>query len=377
VQAPTAPPKNRTSKAPSAGELAYRLISLIVYLYLFLVSIGMLSKGFKLLGGGFVDGLLESASNPLVGLFVGILATTLAQSSSTTTSLVVALVGGGSMSVVTAIPVIMGANIGTSVTNTLVSMGHIRRGKEFYRAFSASTVHDFFNLLAVVLIFPIQYATNFLGRLSASTAGLLEQVGGLTFTSPLKTVTAPAVKLAVEYLGDYPALLLLAALVIMFGVLHRLVVTLKALVVSKVESLFDQVIFRNAASAMLFGLILTVMVQSSSITTSLVIPLAGAGILTLRQIFPYTLGANVGTTVTAMLAALAVSEVSAVTVAFAHLFFNMAGIILIWPLKPLRQIPLNMARRLAQISVRSRWIPVVYVIALFYILPFLVILISR
>ncbi len=94
---------------------------------------------------------------------------------------------------------------------------------------------------------------------------------------------------------------------------------------------------------MLFGLLITVLVQSSSITTSLAVPFAGAGILTLIQIFPYTLGANIGTTITAMLAALAVGEISAVTVAFAHLLFNICGIALIWPLPAIRRIPLRLA----------------------------------
>ena len=106
---------------------------------------------------------------------------------------------------------------------------------------------------------------------------------------------------------------------------------LKALVIGRVEAFFDSTLFANAGRAMFFGLLITVLVQSSSITTSLAVPLAGAGILTLLQIFPYTLGANIGTTITAMLAALAVGEISAVTVAFAHLLFNVCGIASIWP----------------------------------------------
>ena len=69
----------------------------------------------------------------------------------------------------------------------------------------------------------------------------------------------------------------------------------------KIESFFDQYIFKTAIRAIVFGSIITVMVQSSSITTSLVIPLAGAGVLSLRKIFPFTLGANIGTTITAWL----------------------------------------------------------------------------
>ena len=354
-----------------------RVLTLLLLLYGFLVSIGMLGKAFKMFSGGFVGGLIESASNPLLGLFVGVLATTLVQSSSTTTSLVVALVGSGSMPIDTAIPIVMGANIGTSVTNTLVSLGHVTRGQEFERAFAASTVHDFFNIFAVIVIFPLQMATNFLGILSSQMANLFAEVGGLTFASPLKLVTGPAVNAAATLLDGHPWLLLISALVIMFASLRYLVVALKAIVLGRVEAFFDQTLFANAGRAMLFGLLITVFVQSSSITTSLAVPLAGAGILTLLQIFPYTLGANIGTTITAMLAALAVGEISAVTVAFAHLLFNVCGIAMIWPLPAIRRVPLRVAGAFAPVAANHRWIAVAYILVCFYAVPFAAIFVLR
>ena len=354
-----------------------RILTLVLLLYAFLVSIGMLGKAFKMFSGGFVGGLIESASNPLLGLFVGVLATTLVQSSSTTTSLVVALVGSGSMPIDTAIPIVMGANIGTSVTNTLVSMGHLSRGQEFARAFAASTVHDFFNILAVIVLFPLQLTTNFLGILSSHMATLFADVGGLTFASPLKLVTGPAVKAAAALLEGHPWLLLISALVIMFASLRYLVVVLKAIVLGRVEAFFDQTLFANAGRAMLFGLLITVLVQSSSITTSLAVPLAGAGILSLIQIFPYTLGANIGTTITAMLAALAVGEISAVTVAFAHFLFNICGIAVIWPLASVRRLPLRLARGFAAVAATHRWIAIAYILVCFYAVPFAAIIALR
>ena len=354
-----------------------RVLTLLFLLYGFLVSIGMLGKAFKMFSGGFVDGLIASASNPLLGLFVGVLATTLVQSSSTTTSLVVAMVGSGSMPIHTAIPIVMGANIGTSVTNTLVSLGHISRGQEFERAFAASTVHDFFNILAVFVLFPLQVTTNFLGILSSHLATLFQEVGGLTFASPLKLLTDPAVKAITHLLDGHPWILLILALVIMFASLRYLVVALKSIVLGRVEAFFDQTLFANAGRAMLFGVMITVLVQSSSITTSLAVPLAGAGILTLVQIFPYTLGTNVGTTITAMLAALAVGEISGVTVAFAHLLFNLSGIVLIWPLPALRRIPLRLAGGFAAIAADRRWLAVAYIVVFFYAVPFTAILILR
>ena len=354
-----------------------RVLPLLLLLYGFLVSIGLLGKAFKMFSGGFVDGLIASASNPLLGLFVGVLATTLVQSSSTTTSLVVALVGSGSMPIDTAIPIVMGANIGTSVTNTLVSLGHLSRGQEFERAFAASTVHDFFNIFAVLLLFPLQVATNFLGILAADLAEIFQEIGGLTFASPLKMVTGPAVNGMAHALDGHPWLLLILALVIMFVSLRYLVVALKKIVLGRVEAFFDQTLFASAGRAMLFGLLITVLVQSSSITTSLAVPLAGAGVLSLVQIFPYTLGTNVGTTITAILAALAVGEISAVTVAFAHLLFNICGIALIWPIPAIRRIPLRLAGGFAAVAANHRWFAIAYIAICFYAVPFAAILILR
>ena len=372
---------NQTAAADTATPFlkntTVRVIALVAILYGFLVSIGMIGTAFKMFSGGFVGDLIQSASNPLIGLFVGILVTSLVQSSSTTTSLVVALVGSGTMPVATAIPVVMGANIGTSVTNILVSLGHINRGREFRRAYAAANVHDFFNVLAVLILFPLQLATNFLGIFSTRLAELFYDIGGLTFASPLKLATAPAVDGAAHLIGQHPWLMLLASLALMFATLRQLVVLLKLLVISRVEALFDQVIFRTAGRAMLFGLFITALVQSSSVTTSLAVPLAGAGILTIQQILPYTLGANVGTTITAMLAALAVGEVPAVTVALAHMLFNVCGILVIWPLPAIRRLPIIMAEKMTHVAMFSRIIPVVWVLFFFFAVPAMAIFLLR
>ena len=354
-----------------------RVATLLLLLYSFLVSIGMLGTAFKMFSGGFVGNLIESASNPLLGLLVGVLATSLVQSSSTTTSVVVAMVGSGTMPIAAAIPVVMGANIGTSVTNTLVALGHIGRGQEFRRAFAASTIHDFFNLFDVLILFPLQITTNFLGRSATALAQAFSDVGGLTFASPLKIITEPVVNGAAAFFDGHPWLLLITALIIMFASLRYLVVVLKKLILGRIESFFDQTLFKNAGRALFFGLAVTVLVQSSSITTSLAVPLAGAGILTLQQIFPYTLGANVGTTVTAMLAALAVGELSAVTVAFAHLLFNLSGILCIWPIPPIRRIPLRLARSFSTVAADHRWLAIAYILVCFYAVPFAAILVMR
>ena len=128
------------------------------------------------------------------------------------------------------------------------------------------------------------------------------------------------------------------------------------------------------AEVMALGFTSTALLQSSSMTTSLAVPLAGAGFLTLQQVFPYALGANVGTTLTAMFAALMTGQEAAVTVAFAHLLYNVMGIALVWPL---RRIPLGLAELLAKYALRSRLVPLGYVILVFFAVPMALIFLMR
>lgn len=349
---------------------AVRLLFLLGLLYLFFVSIGLMSDAFKFFGQGFAKQLLATTANPVVGLFIGILATSLVQSSSTTTSMTVALVASGGLNLQGAIPIIMGANIGTSVTNTLVSIAHISRSTEFKRAFAAATIHDFFNLIAVIIFFPLQLATNFLGKGADVLANLFQDIGGLTFANPLKIITKPVIELIEQITGRSGWILLILSLVLLFGSLRYIVVILRSLVIGKVESFFNETLFKNAFRALLLGVGLTVMVQSSSITTSLAVPLAAAGILSLRQIFPFTLGANVGTTITAMLASLVTNDIDAVAAAFAHFLFNVCGIIVIWPI---RQLPVYLAETLAEQAGRSRLIPLLYILIVFFLIPVILI----
>ena len=92
-------------------KLLLQILQLVFFLYLFLVSIGLMGASFKIFGKGFAETLIATTSNPFVGLFIGVLATSLIQSSSSTTSIVVGMVGGGVLTVGNAIPIVMGANI--------------------------------------------------------------------------------------------------------------------------------------------------------------------------------------------------------------------------------------------------------------------------
>lgn len=339
---------------------------MLLLLYGFFVSIALMGDSFKFFGRGFAEQLLTTTSNPFVGLLIGILATSLVQSSSTITSMTVALVAGGALSVPGAIPLIIGANVGTSVTNSLVSLAHIGRPAEFQRAFAAATVHDFFNLSAVLILFPLELTTGFLGHAAAYLGRRFEAAGGLELVDPIGLVVDPATDFVAVVTSESGLLMLIIAVVLLFVTLTYLVSNLRVLVIARVEAFFDTILFKSAIRALLFGLILTVMVQSSSITTSLAVPLAGAGLLTLEQIFPFTLGANLGTTITAMLAAMVTGVENAVIVAFAHVLFNVFGVVIIWPI---RRIPMGLATFLAALSMRSRLIPIVYILTVFFLVP--------
>ena len=354
-----------------------KLAGFLVFLYLFIVGIGAMSHSFKLFGSEFSERILNTTASPLVGLFIGILATSLVQSSSTTTSIVVGMVAGGAISISGAIPIIMGANIGTTITNTIVSMGHITRKAEFRRAFAAATIHDFFNITAVAVLFPLELATGFLSRSASYLAALFEGIGGLKLGSPLKAATTPIITFLAELVGQQPVLLLIVAVLLIFATLIGIVKILRSLVLKRVSSFFDEHLFKTAARAFFFGVLLTALVQSSSITTSLAVPLVGAGLLSLRQIFPYTLGANVGTTVTAMLAALSTANAAAITVSFAHLLFNISGILLIWPIKKIRRLPILMAEFAAATAIKNRFLPLLFILFIFFIIPLIFIVTTR
>jgi len=348
----------------------------------------MIGAAFKSIGGETAKSLIQSSAGPFIGLFIGLLSTSLIQSSSTTTSLVVAMVAGGTfgdntaVAVAAAVPYIMGANIGTSITNTLVSLGHVVNKVEFRRAFAASIVHDFFNIISVIILFPLELTTGIVSRSAMWVTNLFIGTKSFTFHSPLKAMTKPIVHWIQHGLNGQSIvnpnwLLLILALLLLFLSLRLLTTLIRSLVMVRLEAFFDRTIFKTWIRAMSFGVLITVLVQSSSITTSLVVPLAGAGILTLVQIFPYTLGANIGTTVTALLASLVTGTHAPLAVAFSHLLFNIFGIAIIWPVEKIRNIPLRFAEWFANLSAENRFLPFVYILVVFFLIPISLIFIMR
>lgn len=366
-----------------ARTTSLQIAGLLCILLLFFVSIELMGDSFKLMGEGFAKELLESASNPFVGLFIGILATSLVQSSSTVTTLTVSIVAGGGLGIAGAIPIVMGANIGTSVTNTIVSLGSVTRKEEFRRAMGAATVHDFFNLLAVAILFPLELTTKIISRSAAALTDALANVGGTDLLSPVKLVTDPIVGAVIELTGESGLIVLVLGLVFLFISLRYLVKLLRALVLNRSENLLHQYIFGKPLTSLAFGVALTFLVQSSSITTSLTVPLVAAGLLTVPQIYPFVLGANIGTTMTSIVAALVLSAagtaagIAALNVAFAHLFFNIYGILLLFPIPALRRIPIRLSAWLGNLAVKNRAYAFGYVLTVFFVIPFITIAATR
>ena len=343
-----------------------------------------MSHAFEGFGSGFAERLIATTSNPFVGLFIGIFATSIIQSSGTTTSMVVAFVAAGTLSVRSAVPIIMGANIGTTVTCTLVALGHITRKEEFKKAFSGSIMHDIFNILAVVILFPIEMSTHYLEKAGIFLTSIFNDAGGSVITSPIKLVVKPAINVIDGCLRGHlcvsntalNVIFLILALAMLFLSLYNITRVMKSLIMKRADMVFDRIIRRNALLAMFMGMFFTAIVRSSSITTSLLVPLIAAGILQLEHAFPIVLGANVGTTVTAILASFT-GNIAGITIAFVHLVFNVTGILIVYPFKRLRHVPIRIARFIADACAKHKILALTYVLGVFYVLPITLILLSK
>lgn len=377
-------PQPRTS----THKALFNWLTVIALVYTILVAVGAVSHGFKGFSGGAEGAaqIFAFANNPFVALLLGILATALVQSSSTVTSVIVGLVAGG-LPMAMAVPMIMGANLGTTITNTIVSLGHIRDRDEFRRAFAAATVHDFFNLMAVFIFLPLelmfgllQHSAEALSHLLVGSADI--SMKGVDFMKPL---TAPAMQLidgAVAFLpGKGPALAtIVIGILLILGSVTYLGKVLQKVLVGRAKALLHKALGRGPVSGIASGTLVTIMVQSSSTTTSLMIPLAGGGVFTTRQLYPFTLGANIGTTITALLAATAIGGSGAelaLTIALVHVLFNLFAVALIYGVPFLRELPLKAAEWLARVGSENKMLALGYVGGLFFALPALMMMTSR
>jgi sodium-dependent phosphate cotransporter len=358
-----------------------QVIKGLFFLYLFLLSIKFLGEG---LGHftGFCGSLIAVSNNRFIGLFIGILVTSIAQSSSVTTSIVVGLVSIGRLPIPNAIPIIMGANIGTTVTALLVSLGHITRKEEFRKAFSAAVLHDFFKVILVFILLPIEILTGYLEKAAGALASVLAPSGseGIRFTGPIKLLVNPVAKYIKGNIFNpifsnesvSSIAVCITALILLFVSLYFITKIMKSAMLKKAEVFLDRTIGKAPILGLMLGLIVTAIIQSSSVTTAILVPMVAAGIMNLEQMFPIELGANIGTTVTALLASLT-GEISGLTIALCHLLFNVTGVVLVYPIPAIRRIPVRMASAFSELVYRNRAYAFVYVGGVFFAIPCLLI----
>ncbi|EHH25791.1 sodium-dependent phosphate transport protein 2B isoform X1 [Macaca nemestrina] len=442
-----------------------RLILLLGFLYFFVCSLDVLSSAFQLVGGKMAGQFFSNSSimsNPLLGLVIGVLVTVFVQSSSTSTSIVVSMVASSLLTVRAAIPIIMGANIGTSITNTIVALMQVGDRSEFRRAFAGATVHDFFNWLSVLVLLPVEVATHYLEVVTQLIVESFHFKNGEDAPDLLKVITKPFTKLIVQldkkvisqiamndetaknkslvkiwcktftnmtqmnvtvpsmanctspslcwtdgiqiwtmknvtykeniakcqhifvnfHLPDLAVgiILLIISLLVLCGCLIMIVKILGSVLKGQVATVIKKTIntdfpfpfaWLTGYLAILVGAGMTFIVQSSSVFTSALTPLIGIGVITIERAYPLTLGSNIGTTTTAILAALASpgnTLRSSLQIALCHFFFNISGILLWYPI-PFTRLPIRMAKGLGNISAKYRWFAVFYLIIFFFLIP--------
>lgn len=352
------------------------VLAFLLCIYCFLVGIHCLSSAFTLLTGPFATSLFNEIRHPLIGFFVGVFATAVMQSSSATTSIGVTMVAAELITLQEVIPMFMGAHIGTTVTNSIVSLGTITHTKEFKRAFAASTIHDFFNILTASILLPLELMFHGIEKSSLYIFNTLMNNGidmTTEFKSPIKVAIEALAHQFEKVLLPVPLLYILVSLIIILTSLTLLIRLLKNKFLKKMEQSLHKKVFTSPLKSWSLGAFFTFIVQSSSVTTSLVIPFASDGTLKLKEIYPYTVGANFGTGFTTFLAALSLNHIAFVA-AIASMFFDIFGTFFLYPVPILGDIPLWCAQGLADISGKYKIIPFVYLLIIFILLPLIIIL---
>lgn len=473
----------------------------LFFLYFFLVGLNLMGDAFKALAGDSAGNIFGFASNPIAGLMVGILFTVMVQSSSTTTSIIVTAVGANVLEVTTAVPMIFGANIGTSVTNTIVSIGFAGNILNYERAFAGATVHDIFNIFNVILWLIIESISNAinggdggllvimtgaitksfepcddetddcekwvspikeiagvvskaiisidkdvikdisLGRpdgdmcerlcekdcgfkfsrkmcvpASANLAASSKTICGNTYldgdenvtvskkakakftfcdynaTTDTYTIDPQVLEDAQTWYDDYRMVkggfmeeftdegagvfTLILSILMLCLCLFGLVKILNYVIRGSAERVVKKALNMNGYLAILVGCGITIFVQSSSVTTSILTPLVAVGVLSLEKMVPLTMGANIGTTFTGILAALVSDSADGFQIALIHVFFNVFGVVLFYPIPFIRAIPIKIARNLGKVAATFRPFPTFYIFFVFAIYPLLLLGIS-
>lgn len=350
----------------------------ILILSAFFLAIDLMAQSLSHLGFGTARELIKVAEDPFIALFIGLLTTAILQSSSTVTSIAVVMVASGTISLNIGIFIIMGANIGTTLTSDIVSLGFVTNKGKFRKALSAGVIHDFFNILTTVLIFPLEYYYGFLSRTSIYISGLMS-------SSYLNTINSKSFFIFnnFTFVSDFLYSLFNNYWILAIFSIILLFISLKVfsrytyrLFIGGSKEKLNNYVFNNPFKSFSWGLLLTGVLQSSSVTTSLIIPLVANRKVMLKSIFPYIMGANIGTTITAFLAAIFISE-AAVSLAIAHVIFNLGGALIFLIFSVTRNMPVYLAANFGRMASKNKLIGFFYIIFTFFLIPFFLIFLSQ
>ncbi|CAG5938569.1 unnamed protein product [Menidia menidia] len=401
-----------------------KLILLLGLLYMFICSLDVLSSAFQLVGGKTAGDIFQDnsvLSNPLAGLVIGVLVTLLVQSSSTSSSIVVSMVSSGLLKVQVAVPIIMGTNIGTSVTNTLVAMTQAGDRSTFRRAFAGATVHDFFNWLSVLVLLPLEVASGYLYKVTELIIDSFQIESGEA-PELLNVITDPLTEAIIKLdqsvisgiaTGDPEArdksLILRWCETYTNMTVQNVTVpgpenctsptlcwfdgnftfTLKNVSttfnVTKCGHLFVDVKLSDlAVGLILLALSLLVLCSCLIFIVKLLNSMLKGQVATVIKTilntdfpFPFSwvtgyIAIFVGAGMTFIVQSSSVFT-SAITplIALVHFLFNISGIILWYPI-PFTRFPIRMAKSLGNVTANYRWFAAVYIILCFFFLPLLV-----
>ena len=409
---------------------ALKFLLFFAFLYVFLLSLNFMTIGFTLISPfalKHTEIIRFTLSNPFAALAIGIILTAIMQNATATTSIAVSMVGAGIIpDVKTAIPIIMGSNIGTCFTNSLIALTSANDSNEFRRAFSAATLNDMFNFLTTGFFLPIEIFSDFLliasdrltrvipfenaDRIAKANfiAHLLDPVTNLFLRLNVTAVNELTrgnarienVSLActsenndcsylarplIDVIGERPtgSVVILLSIIILIICLFAIVKVLSMLISGPIAKCVSEAInasfpgrFRWLTHFILFttALLLTLIVQSSNIITATLVPLCGIGIISLQRVYVMTLGSNIGTTVTGIISAFTLAPSAmqkGLQIAFVYTFFNTLGFLLWLPIKFLR-FPKSLARKLGNIVFNYRWFLYVYIFGVYFVLPLIV-----
>lgn len=368
--------------------LCWLLVAACVYVLMSAVYV--IGGGFRAVTGPQAEALFNFASSPMVAVAVGIVATVLLHSSSTVTAIVVGLAAGG-MPMSTCIPVLIGANIGTTATASLVALAMLNNSGRFRRGFSVALIHALFNLFAAAVFLPLELLSGFMDRVTGSLASwMYGSTGGIpaVVVGGIGNIVGDAVR-PLARLIDAAAtdvwpqgagvIDIVVGAGLILAVINLLAALLRFAMVGRAKAAVDWAIGRGPISGICSGILTTMMVQSSTTTTSVVVPLAGSGAFSLKQAYPYIIGANIGTTVTALIAALAFTEPPsqlALQAALVHVLFNVLGATVIYGVPVMRQLLAALALRLGEACAEAKPLAVVWLLSVYLLGPLLIIALS-